>query len=107
MNLSFSVCLAICVVLLGTVIYLYLNNPELFISRILIRSEKVKFFLIDYFTIQGKENREKWRKLVKTICSCEAIITKYVNQKYLSTVKEDETLKNMLSLYRELLDIRI
>ena len=105
MNLSFSVCLAICVVLFGTVIFLYLYNPELFVSRIQVRSEKVKFFLIDYFTIQGKKNREKWRKLRKTIRSCEAIITKYVNKKNLSTLKEDKTLKNMLSLYRELLDI--
>ena len=105
MNLSFSVCLAICVVLFGTVIFLYLYNPELFISRIQVRFEKVKFYLINYFTIQGKKNREKWRKLVKTIRSCEAIITKYVNKKNLSTLKEDKTLKNMLSLYRELLDI--
>ena len=105
MNLSFSVCLAICVVLFGTVIFLYLYNPELFVSRIQVRFEKVKFYLINYFTIQGKKNREKWRKLVKTIRSCEAIITKYVNKKNLSTLKEDKTLKNMLSLYRELLDI--
>ena len=105
MNLSFSVCLAICVVLFGTVIFLYLYNPELFISRIQVRFEKVKFYLINYFTIQGKKNREKWRKLGKTIRSCEATITKYVNKKNLSTLKEDKTLKNMLSLYRKLLDI--
>ena len=106
MNLNFSVGLSICIALLGIVIFLYLYDPDIFISRILIRSLKIKFFLRSHFGKSGKAYKEKWYKLSTAIDFCEEAVAKYVNKKNLSTLKDDETLKNLLIVYRELLDMK-
>ena len=106
MNLNFSVGLSICIALLGIVIFLYLYDPDIFISRILIRSLKIKFFLRSHFGKSGKAYKEKWHKLSTAIDFCEEAVAKYVNKKNLSTLKDDETLKNLLIVYRELLDMK-
>ena len=106
MNLNFSVSLSICIALLGIVIFLYLYDPDIFISRILIRSLKIKFFLRSHFGKSGKAYKEKWQKLSTAIDFCEEAVAKYVNKKNLSTLKDDETLKNLLIVYRELLDMK-
>ena len=106
MNLNFSVGLSICIALLGIVIFLYLYDPDIFISRILIRSLKIKFFLRSHFGKSGKAYKEKWQKLSTAIDFCEEAVAKYVNKKNLSTLKDDETLKNLLIVYRELLDMK-
>lgn len=106
MNLNFSVGLSICIALLGIVIFLYLYDPDIFISRITIRSLKIKFFLRSHFGKSGKADKEKWRKLGNTINFCEEAVAKYVNKKNLSTLQDDETLKNLLIVYRELLDMK-
>ena len=106
MNLNFSVSLSICIALLGIVIFLYLYDPDIFISRILIRSLKIKFFLRSHFGKSGKAYKEKWHKLSTAIDFCEEAVAKYVNKKNLSTLKDDETLKNLLIVYRELLDMK-
>ena len=106
MNLNFSVGLSICIALLGIVIFLYLYDPDIFISRITIRSLKIKFFLRSHFGKSGKAYKEKWRKLGNTINFCEEAVAKYVNKKNLSTLQDDETLKNLLIVYRELLDMK-
>ena len=106
MNLNFSVGLSICIALLGIVIFLYLYDPDIFISRILIRSLKIKFFLRSHFGKSGKAYKEKWHKLSTAIDFCEEAVAKYVNKKNLSTLQDDETLKNLLIVYRELLDMK-
>lgn len=106
MNTNFSVGFSICIVMLCILIILYLYDPDIFLSRIAIRSLKIKFFLRDHFTKEGKVNKDKWHKLTIYVQFCETAITKYVNKKNLSTLKDDETLQNMLVLYRELLDMQ-
>ena len=105
MNLNFSVGLSICIALLGIVIFLYLYDPDIFISRITIRSLKIKFFLRSHFGKSGKADKEKWRKLGNTINFCEEAVAKYVNKKNLSTLQDDETLANLLIIYKKLLDM--
>lgn len=105
MNLNFSVGFSICIILLCILILLYLHDPEVFLMRLHIRTIKIKYMLLDRFTKEGKAYREKWRKLRTTIQFCETAIAKYVNKENLSTLKKDEILKNLLVLYRELLDI--
>ncbi|MBP5602419.1 MAG: hypothetical protein J6X78_06800 [Treponema sp.] len=104
MNLTFSVGFSICIILLCILIILYLYDPKIFLARISGRLLKIKFFLRNHFTKAGKVNKTKFHKLFITIEICESAISKYVNKKNLSTLKDDETLKNLLALYRELLD---
>lgn len=105
MNLNFSVGLSICIALQGIMLLLYFYDPDIFISRYLIRISKIKFFLRSSFGKSGKAHKEKWHKLRTTIECCEEAISKYVNKKNLSTLQDDETLKNLLIVYRELLDM--
>ena len=105
MNLNFSVGLSICIALQGIMLLLYFYDPDIFISRYLIRTSKIKFFLSSSFGKSGKAHKEKWHKLRTTIECCEEAISKYVNKKNLSTLQDDETLKNLLIVYRELLDM--
>lgn len=105
MSLSFSIGFTICIALLGMVLLLYFYDPDIFISRYIIRTSKIKYFLKSHFGKSGKEWKEKWHKLRTTINSCEEAISKYVNKKNLSTLQDDETLKNLLIVYRELLDM--
>ncbi len=105
MSLNFSVGFSICIILLCILILLYMHAPEIFFIRMHVRTKKFIYMLQDRFTKEGKANREKWRKLSTTIQFCETAISKYVNKENLSTLKKDETLKNLLILYRELLDI--
>lgn len=106
MSLSFSIGFTICIALLGMVLLLYFYDPDIFISRYIIRSSKIKFFLRSSFGKSGKAYKEKWYKLRTTINSCEEAISKYVNKKNLSTLQNDETLANLLIVFRELLDMR-
>lgn len=106
MNLNFSVGLSICIALQGIMLLLYFYAPDIFISRYLIRISKIKFFLRSSFGKSGKDYKEKWHKLRTTIECCEEPISKYVNKKNLSTLQDDETLKNLLRVYRELLDMK-
>ena len=105
MNLNFSFELVVCIALLGMVLLLYFYDPDIFISRYLIRTAKIKFFLRSCFGKSGKAYKEKWHKLRTTIGCCEEAIAKYVNKKNLSTLQDDEILKNLLIVYRELLDM--
>ena len=105
MSLSFSIGFTLCIALLGMVLLLYFYDPDIFISRYIIRSSKIKFFLRSSFGKSGKAYKEKWHKLRTTINSCEEAISKYVNKKNLSTLQNDETLANLLIVYRELLDM--
>ena len=105
MNLNFSFGLVVCIALLGMVLLLYFYDPDIFISRYLIRISKIKFFLRSSFGKSGKDYKEKWHKLRTTIECCEEAISKYVNKKNLSTLQDDEPLKNLLIVYRELLDM--
>lgn len=105
MSLSFSIGFTLCIALLVMVLLLYFYDPDIFISRYIIRSSKIKFFLRSSFGKSGKAYKEKWHKLRTTINSCEAAISKYVNKKNLSTLQNDETLANLLIVYRELLDM--
>ena len=105
MNLNFSIVFLLCIAMLGIVIMLYFYDPDIFISRYIIRTAKIKFFFKSRFGKSGKAYKEKWGKLRSTISSCEEAISKYVNKKNLSTLQDDETLKNLLIVYRELLDM--
>lgn len=106
MSLSFSIGFTICIALLGMMLLLYFYDPDIFISRYIIRSSKIKFFLRSSFDKCGKAYKEKWHKLRTTINSCEEAISKYVNKKNLSSLQDDETLKNLLRVYRDLLDMK-
>ena len=105
MSLSFSVGIAICIAMFGMVLFLYFHDPDIFISRILTRSLKVKYFLMSHFGKSGKECKEKWEELRFTINYCQKAISKYVNKKNLSTLQDDETLANLLIIYKKLLDM--
>lgn len=105
MSLSFSIGFTLCIALLVMVLLLYFYDPDIFISRYIIQSSKIKFFLRSSFGKSGKAYKEKWHKLRTTINSCEVAISKYVNKKNLSTLQNDETLANLLIVYRELLDM--
>lgn len=105
MSLSFSIGFTLCIALLGMVLLLYFYDPDIFISRYIIRTAKIKFFFKSRFGKSGKAYKEKWHKLRTTINSCEEAISKYVNKKNLSTLQNDETLANLLIVYRELLDM--
>lgn len=106
MNLNFSVGLSICIALQGIMLLLYFYDPDIFISRYLIRTAKIKFFFKSRFGKSGKAYKEKWDKLRMTIGCCEEAISKYVNKKNISTLQDDETLRDLLIVYRELLDMR-
>lgn len=106
MNLNFSVGLVVCIALLVMVLLLYFYDPDIFISRYIIRTAKLKFFFKNHFGKGGKAYKEKWHELRFTTGYCEEAISKYVNKKNLSTLQDDETLKNLLTVYRELLDIK-
>ena len=106
MTLNFSIGLLICIAMLGIVIMLYFYDPDIFISRYIIRTAKIKFFFKSRFGKSGKAYKEKWDKLRMTIGCCEEAISKYVNKKNLSTLQDDETLRGLLIVYRELLDMR-
>lgn len=105
MSLSISIGFTLCIALLGMVLLLYFYDPDIFISRYIIRTSKIQYFLKSHFGKSGKEWKEKWHKLRTTINSCEEAISKYVNKKNLSTLQNDETLANLLIVYRELLDM--
>ena len=105
MSLSFSIGFTICIALLGMVLLLYFYDPDIFISRYIIRTSKIKYFLKSHFGKSGKEWKEKWHELRFTIDCCQEAISKYVNKKNLSTLQDDETLRNLLIVYRELLDM--
>ena len=106
MSLSFSIGFTICIALLGMVLLLYFYDPDIFISRYIIRTSKIKYFFKSRFGKSGKAYKEKWDKLRMTIGCCEESISKYVNKKNLSTLQDDETLRDLLIVYRELLDMR-
>ncbi len=106
MNLNFSIGFLLCIAMLGIVIMLYFYDPDIFISRYIIRTAKIKFFFKSRFGKSGKAHKEKWAKLRMTIGCCEEAISKYVNKKNLSTLQDDETLRDLLIVYRELLDMR-
>ena len=105
MSLRISIGFTLCIALLGMVLLLYFYDPDIFISRYIIRTSKIQYFLKSHFGKSGKEWKEKWHKLRTTINSCEEAISKYVNKKNLSTLQNDETLANLLIVYRELLDM--
>ena len=105
MTLNFSIGLSICIALQGIMLLIYYYVMDIFISRYLIRTSKIKYFLKSHFGKSGKEWKEKWHELRFTIECCEEAISKYVNKKNLSTLQDDETLKNLLIVYRELLDM--
>ena len=105
MSLSISIGFTLCIALLGMVLLLYFYDPDIFISRYIIRTSKIQYFLKSHFGKSGKEWKEKWHKFRTTINSCEEAISKYVNKKNLSTLQNDETLANLLIVYRELLDM--
>lgn len=106
MSLSFSIGFTLCIALLGMVLLLYFYDPDIFISRYIIRTSKIKYFLKSHFGKSGKEWKEKWHELRFTIDCCQEAISKYVNKKNLSTLQDDETLKNLLRVYRDLLDMK-
>ena len=105
MNFNCSVGLLVCIVMLGMVLFLYRYDPDTFISRIYLRTAKIKYFFIYRFGKNGKTNKEKLHKLNTTTKFCEEAVSKYVNKKNLSTLQNDETLQNLLVVYRELLDL--
>lgn len=59
MSLSFSIGFTICIALLGMVLLLYFYDPDIFISRYIIRTSKIKYFLKSHFGKSGKEWKEK------------------------------------------------
>ena len=105
MNLNFSIGLLLCIAMLGIVIMLYFYDPDIFISRYIIRTSKIKYFLKSHFGKSGKEWKEKWHELRFTIDCCQEAISKYVNKKNLSTLQDDETLRDLLIVYRDLLNM--
>ena len=105
MNLNFSIGFLLCIAMLGIVIMLYFYDPDIFISRYIIRTARIKFFFKSRFGKSGKAYKEKWHKLRTTIECCEEAISKYVNKKNLSTLQDDETLRDLLIVYRDLLNM--
>lgn len=94
------------IILLSLVIFLYFCDPEIFLSRIVIRIYKIKFFIRIRFGKSGKEYKEKYHKLNITIQFCEESISKYVNKRNLSTLKDDDIINELLCIYRELLNMQ-
>lgn len=81
MSLRISIGFTLCIALLGMVLLLYFYDPDIFISRYIIRTSKIQYFLKSHFGKSGKEWKEKWHKLRTTINSCEEAISKYVNRR--------------------------
>lgn len=101
MNFNFGI--IFCSALLGFVIYLYFQDPDIFISRLLIRTHRIRFLLRTQFESNYKK---KYRKLNSTIQFCQEAISKYANKKNLSNLSEDQTIQELLSIYRELMDFQ-
>ncbi len=92
-------------VLLLSFLFLYFNDPDAFYSKMYSRIFRIKFFFRTHFGKTGKEYKEKYKSLSRTISRCEYLISRYVNKKNLSTLSDDETLQNLLKHYKELLYI--
>lgn len=106
MNFNFSVGLLICIAMLSMVIILYMYDPDIIYSRLVVRYIKIKGFLLRRFDKLRNANKKKRDQLDLTIRICEEAVAKYVNKKNLSTLKKDETLQNLLVAYRELMNIK-
>lgn len=106
MNFNFSVGLLICIAMLSMVIILYMYDPDIIYSRLVVRYIKIKGFLLRRFDKLRNANKKKRDQLDLTIKICEEAVAKYVNKKNLSTLKKDETLQNLLVAYRELMNIK-
>ena len=106
MNFNFSVGLLICIAMLSMVIILYMYDPDIIYSKLVVRYIKTKGFLLRRFDKFRNANKKKGDKLDLTIRICEEAVAKYVNKKNLSTLKKDETLRNLLFAYRELMNIK-
>ena len=106
MNFNFSVGLLICIAMLSMVIILYMYDPDIIYSKLIVRYIKTKGFLLRRFDKFRNANKKKRDKLDLTIRICEEAVAKYVNKKNLSTLKKDETLRNLLVAYRELMNIK-
>ena len=106
MNFDFSVGLLICIAMLSMVIILYMYDPDIIYSKLVVRYIKTKGFLLRRFDKFRNANKKKGDKLDLTIRICEEAVAKYVNKKNLSTLKKDETLQNLLVAYRELMNIK-
>ena len=106
MNFNFSVGLLICIAMLSMVIILYMYDPDIIYSKLVVRYIKTKGFLLRRFDKLRNANKKKRDQLDLTIRICEEAVAKYVNKKNLSTLKKDETLQNLLVAYRELMNIK-